>query len=167
MNWFKKQAQPSPDVTASILYDEKTFYNQFTHDLEKAEKEVIIESAYITIPRMRMLKPYFEKLVRKGVQIFIITQYPHEHNEGMEQQSEAGISYFETIGIQVLLCEGHHRKLAMIDRKLLWEGSLNILSQTHSREFMRRIDSRELTQNLFKFLKFNQVKEFKKKLDLV
>lgn len=24
----------------------------------------------------------------------------------------------------------------MIDRKLLWEGSLNILSQTHSREFL-------------------------------
>ncbi len=167
MNWFRKPQNSSPDVTASILYDETTFYNQFTQDLDKAEKEVIIESAYITIPRMRMLKPYFEKLVRKGVQIFIITRYPKEHNEAMEQHSEAGIRYFEGLGVQVLLCEGHHRKLSMIDRKLLWEGSLNILSQTHSREFMRRIDSRQLTEDLFKFLKFDQVKEFKKKLNLV
>lgn len=167
MNWFRKPQNSSPDVTASILYDETTFYNQFTQDLDKAEKEVIIESAYITVPRVRMLKPYFEKLVRKGVQIFIITRYPKEHNEVMEQQSEAGIRYFEGLGAQVLLCEGHHRKLSMIDRKLLWEGSLNILSQTHSREFMRRIDNRQMTEDLFKFLKFDQVKEFKKKLNLV
>ncbi len=167
MNWFKKQAQQSQDVTASILYDEKTFYNQFTQDLEKAEKEVIIESAYITVPRVRMLKPYFERLVKRGVQIYIITKYPNEHDQYMAEQSEAGIAYFEGLGPQVLLCVGHHRKLAMIDRKLLWEGSLNILSQTHSREFMRRIESTELTEELFKFLKYNQVEFFKKELDLL
>jgi len=61
------------------------------------------------------------------------------------------------LGVQVLLCVGnHHRKLAILDRKILWEGSLNILSQTHSREIMRRIDSSKLTGEMFKFLKLER-----------
>ena len=166
MNWFRKPQTPSKDVTASILYDENTFYNQFRQDLEKAKEEVIIESAYITVPRVRKLKPVLERLVKQGVKIYIITRYPHEHDDIMAEQSEAGIRYFEGLGAQVLLCEGHHRKLAMIDRKLLWEGSLNILSQTHSREFMRRIESKKLTEEMFKFLKYDRVKFIKRKLNL-
>lgn len=72
----------------------------------------------------------------------------------MEPRSEEAITQFEIIGVQVLLCVGnHHRKLAILDRQLLWEGSLNILSQTHSREFMRRIEDKQLTTETFNFLK--------------
>jgi len=164
MNWFRKPKvtnQPIPDVIASILYDEATFYNRFTQDLLKAQKEVIIESPYITVQRMRILKPIFEKIVYKGIKVSILTRHPEEHDEIMAEQAEAGIRYFETLGVQVLLCDGgHHRKLAMIDREVLWEGSLNILSQSHSREFMRRIESEKLAEEMFQFLKYNTIDLF-------
>ena len=166
MNWFKKsqaQSMPAPDhITASILYDERTFYNRFTQDLLEAKEEVVIESPFITIPRLRFFKHIFEKLIKRGVKIFIITKNPDEQELGMSEHSEAGIAYFEGLGAQVLLCECHHRKLAMNDKNVLWEGSLNILSQTHSREFMRRIESKKLTQEMFKFLKYDKVEFFKK-----
>lgn len=164
MNWFRK-SKPVPDVIDSILYDESTFYNQFTQDLLKARKEVIIESPYITVHRLRILKPTFEKLLSKGIKIYVLTRHPQDHDELMAEQAETGIQYFEAIGIQVLLCDGyHHRKLAMIDRKVLWEGSLNILSQSHSREFMRRIESKKLTEEMFHFLKYNTVDLFQKSI---
>ncbi len=159
MNWFKTfrlTPQPLPE-TVSILYDESTFYNRFREDLLEAKQEVIIESPFITSRRLEMLKPVFEKLIARGVEVFIMTRDPNEHDESLSKQAEAGIHYFEVLGVQVLLCDGgHHRKLAIIDRKVLWEGSLNILSQSHSREFMRRIDSKSLTEELFKFLKLNR-----------
>ncbi|HSW88986.1 MAG TPA: phospholipase D-like domain-containing protein [Candidatus Saccharimonadales bacterium] len=171
MNWFRKSKQkiPSTSVLAtSMLYNEETFYNQFLKDLLKAKKEVIIESPYITKKRLTILKPVFEKLIEKGIQVFILTRNPQEHDEIMGKQAEIGIQYFESIGIQVLLVKGgHHRKLAMIDREVLWEGSLNILSQSNSREFMRRIESRQLTQELFQFLKFNRITEFNMNTDLL
>ena len=75
----------------------------------------------------------------------------------MEIQSEESISQCERMGIQVLLCIGnHHRKLAILDRKILWEGSLNILSQTESREIMRRIENETMTLEMFEFLKLNR-----------
>ncbi len=141
----------------SSLHDEKTFYQTFLRDLEKCNEEVIIESPYITSGRMRTFDRLFEKLLKKGVKIYIITRNPREHEEFMEPQSEETIIWCETVGIQVLMCTGNdHRKLAMLDRKVLWEGSLNILSQTRSREIMRRIDSQELTMQMFNFLKLGK-----------
>ena len=168
MNWFRKSQidTPSSDfqTTSYILADENSFYHQFTQDLLEAKQEVIIESPYITVPRMRSLKAVFELLIKRGVAVFIITRSPEEHTEHMSEHSEAGIRYFEGLGAQVLLCHAHHRKLAMIDRRVVWKGSLNILSQGNSREFMEREESKQKAEALFTFLKYDQVSDIKKHL---
>ncbi len=141
----------------SKLFDEKSFYSAFIKDLEGCKEEVIIESPYITASRMRMLKPIFERLINRGIRIYFITRDPKEHDESMEIQSEEEIRYCEILGIQVLLCVGnHHRKLAILDRRMLWEGSLNILSQTHSREIMRKIDDKKTAEEMFQFLRLDR-----------
>lgn len=147
----------SLNTLKSQLYDEKTFYQTFWRDLENCQEEIVIESPYITYQRMKTFDRIFEKLIKNGVKIYFITRDPKEHEIGMEIQSEEVISYCERIGIQVLLCLGnHHRKLAILDRKILWEGSLNILSQTYSREIMRRIENEDLTLEMFNFLKLSK-----------
>ena len=168
MNWFTKSrlcAQSTDLQTANyILTDENSFYYRFEQDLNQAKQEVIIESPYITVPKMRSLKPVFERLIKRGVAVFIITRHPEEHDSVMAEQSEAGIQFFEKLGIQVLLCKSHHRKLAMIDRKIVWKGSLNILSHRNTREFMEREDNKQKAEILFKFLKYDQVSDIKKHL---
>lgn len=144
-------------LLTSQLHDEKTFYQTFLKDLERCESEVIIESPYITGERMRTFDRLFKNLLKRGVKIYIITRDPREHEVGIEIQSEEAIQWCEALGIQVLLCtDNHHRKLAIIDRKILYEGSLNILSQTYSREIMRRIEGQELALQMFNFLKLSK-----------
>ncbi len=100
-----------------------------------------------------MLKPSLEKLHEKGVKICILTRRPEDHDEFLSIQSEEAICWFETVGIEILLCDNNsHRKLAILDKKVLWEGSLNILSQTHSRELMRRTEDKETAIEMFNFL---------------
>ncbi len=141
-------------LRSSGLFDEKTFYQAFIRDLENCKEEVFIESPFITSERTKPLIPLFNKLLEKGVRIYVMTRDPKEHEKKMEYQSEEIISTFERMGVQVLLCIGnHHRKLAIIDRNILWEGSLNILSQNNSREIMRRIEGEELSLEMFNFLK--------------
>lgn len=142
----------------SSLFDEKTFYQSFLRDLNHCEKEVIIESPFITTERMETFEAIFKQLLKRGVKIYIVTRNPNEHTSGYEIQSEEAITWCEFTGIQVFMCSGnHHRKLAILDRKILWEGSLNILSQRNSREIMRRIDNEKLTKETFYFLKFDTV----------
>lgn len=139
----------------SELHDENTFYRAFLKDLEQAKAEVIIESPFITTDRMKTLWPTLKRAHQRGVKVFIITRDPIDHTDGYELQSENEIEALEALGIQVFLCTGnHHRKLAILDRTILWEGSLNILSQYHSREIMRRLDGGGFAEDIFRFLNF-------------
>lgn len=141
----------------STLHDEKTFYKAFLRDLDRATEEIIIESPFITSSRMKMLWPSLRNAYSKGVKVYIITRDPHDHSDSYEVQSESEIEACEALGIQVLLCIGnHHRKLAIIDRSILWEGSLNILSQIHSREIMRRLEGGGFAVDMFNFLNFGR-----------
>ena len=141
----------------SSLFDEKTFYRAFLIDLEASQKEVIIESPFITSERMKILWPSLRGLIKRGVKVYIVTRDPREHTKGYEDQSEIQIQELEAVGIQVFLCRGnHHRKLAIIDRNILWEGSLNILSQMKSREFMRRLEGGGFAGDLFHFIGYEK-----------
>lgn len=135
------------------LFDEKTFYTQFIKDLLRAEHEVVIESPFIANDRMVALMPTFEDLVNRGVKVFVITRMADKHVGVMRQHAEEAIDYFERLGVQVLVTSNnHHRKLAIIDKEILWEGSLNILSQSNSREIMRRTEGDNHAQEMFNFL---------------
>lgn len=106
---------------------------------------------------MSALYPIFEKLIQRAVKVFVITRDPKEHSVEYQEQSEAEIQRFERLGVQVFICVGnHHRKLAILDRSILWEGSLNILSQIRSREIMRRFEEKDTAQEMFQFLKLER-----------
>ena len=149
---------PSADLLTSKLFDEKTFYKTFIQDLGECTKEVIIESPYITCSRMEIFKPVFKKLLNKKVKIFLITRDPIEHDEHIRHQAANEMLECKEMGVNIILLRGnHHRKLAILDRKILWEGSLNILSQTYSQEIMRRIESKELAKQMYNFLNLKRV----------
>ncbi len=155
--WNGSKDEETKGLLHSTLHDEITFYPRFIQDLEKAKKEVIIESPFISSSRMQMLYPLFEKLIKRNIKVYIFTRNPSEHTDDYNEQAEFEIQRFEKLGVQVLICTGnHHRKLAIIDREILWEGSLNILSQIHSREIMRRIESKHLALEVFNFLKLKR-----------
>ncbi len=141
----------------SRLYDEKGFYQQFVKDLKTCKHEVIIESPYISTSRMKQLASVFSRLIANGVKVYVITRDPDKHIEEYALQAEQEIRWFESIGVQVIATtNNHHRKLAIIDRKILWEGSLNILSQTNSREIMRRIAGAYYAREMVEFLKLEK-----------
>ncbi len=151
--WVKKWLHLSSDLVQSQLFDEKTFYEQFMKDLRHCKKEVIIESPFISSRRMLSLMEIFQKLVDRKIKLYIFTRNPQDHKIDMRLQAESAIRKFESMGIQVIIStDKSHRKLAILDQNILWEGSLNILSQTNSREYMRRIQSKTHTQECFKFI---------------
>lgn len=145
------------DFEKSHLFNETDFYQNFIKDLLNAKQEVIIDSPYITTERVRTFTPIFEHLINKGIKIFILTRQPKEHDSTMRYQATDEIKNFENMGITVLPFIGYvHRKLAIIDRSILWEGSLNILSQRDSHEVMRRFEGKETSQQMMTFLKLDK-----------
>lgn len=138
------------------LYDQNTFYDKFTKDLLHAKTRVIIESPFMTKKRINQLLPILGKLTRKGVKVIVNTKPYDEHETLLQEMAYEGVAALQDIGVTVLITVGHHRKLAIIDDDLSWEGSLNILSQNDSCEIMRRISSREATCQLARFINLDR-----------
>lgn len=142
----------APRLFESKLYDEVLFYPAFISDLKQASSTIIIESPFLSYRRAAALLPEFVRALDRGVSITLNTRNPHEHDESMRKQTQAMIQSFENMGVTIGIIPKLHRKVAIIDKKILWEGSLNILSHASSREIMRRILSKEECRAMKKFL---------------
>jgi phosphatidylserine/phosphatidylglycerophosphate/cardiolipin synthase-like enzyme len=156
-NPFKRQTTNPNDLLSSRLYDQDNFYSAFLRDLSACTHEAIIESPFITTHRMAELLPVFEKLRRRGVRVIINTRQPEEHAAPYDIQAREAVAEMQNIGILVLYTGKHHRKLAVLDKAIIWEGSLNILSYANSCEIMRKITSRELARQMIQFLRLEEI----------
>jgi phosphatidylserine/phosphatidylglycerophosphate/cardiolipin synthase-like enzyme len=151
------RSEPPADLLTSTLYSEDTFYAAFQKDLNNCRSEVIIESPFITNRRVSQLFGILEKLEERKVRVAINTRDPEDHDsEYMREEAREALSTLQHIGVQVLFTENHHRKLAIIDRRVLYEGSLNVLSQNRSCEVMRRIESVQLAWQMIRFTKIDK-----------
>lgn len=144
------------DLLASCLFSQDDFYPAFERDLARAHREVIIESPFLSPKRLNHLLPLLRRLKRRGVKLMINTKHPSELEADFAQQAEWCITVLQGTGVEVLFTGGHHRKLAIIDRQILYEGSLNILSQNDSCEVMRRMYSEQLANQMIEFIDINR-----------
>jgi hypothetical protein len=149
---FRRLKASSSDLLTSQLHNEQTFYRVFMRDLYACMNEALIESPFITSNRVASLLPIFGKMRSRNIKITVNTRHPSEHDAPYDAQAWAAIRQMQDIGVEVLFTGGHHRKLAIFDQKVLWEGSLNILSQNDSCEIMRRVESSDLAKQMLNFI---------------
>jgi hypothetical protein len=129
----------------STLYTERNFYAAFFADLRKGAHEIVIVSPFITASRAQQFLNLLRSKTAEGIEVRVITRSLREQQGDMFRQAEMVFEELKRIGVQVVERRGLHQKFAFIDRSVVWEGSLNILSQSEDRstEHMRRIGSIE------------------------
>ncbi len=142
-------------LNSSSLYDQSTFYDRFYKDLRSARRRVVIESPFITQRRSMPLFPTMSKLKKRGVEVVVNTKPIEEHDSQYQEQAIAIVEMMQDLGVRVLFTNGHHRKIAIID-DILYEGSLNILSQNDSCELMRRIDDASSAREMLRFIRLEK-----------
>jgi phosphatidylserine/phosphatidylglycerophosphate/cardiolipin synthase-like enzyme len=139
------------------LYNETNFYRAFIKDALSAEKEVIIYSPFISQYRASFFKVTLSKLKRRNINVFIFTRPIEEHEEYIQDGIKAALESYKRLGAHIVYLDGTiHEKVAIIDRKILWEGSLNILSQKASKELMTRTADEEFATQIMSNLALNQ-----------
>lgn len=121
------------------LFTEHNFYPFFFRDLFGAKQEVIILSPFVSSRRAGQFIEFFRLLAQNGIKIRVYTRPAKEQTGSFALDSAQVIEQLRTIGIEVTERRRMHQKVAIIDRSIAWEGSLNILSHRDSDEQMRRL----------------------------
>ena len=116
---------------------------------------MIIFSPFVTRRRLGLIADDLKDLVKRGVKVSVYTRPPQQMFDTTEKAPDDGfakgaaeaIEYLRSIKASVELRPRMHEKLAVIDLKTWWVGSLNILSHatgaTH--ETMIRLQGLEKT----------------------
>lgn len=150
-------SEKSQELQNRDLFNEKTFYRTFVSDMLDAKKEIIIYSPFVTKFRTDFFKQTITKLRKRNVEIFIFTRPIEEYDSLLQPQIQVALDSYEEQGVNVFYLEGSiHEKVAIIDREILWEGSLNILSQRASREIMRRTADDNSAMKIISYLGLNK-----------
>lgn len=139
------------------LYNEKSFYRAFVKDLREAKKEVVIYCPFISKYRAEFFKQTFELLKYRNIAVFIFTRTVEEHELLMRNEIKSALADYEELGACIIQVPGSiHAKAAIIDREILWDGSLNILSQRESKETMRRTVDTDIAKQMIDHLSISR-----------
>lgn len=153
----KSKRSAANDLLRSSLYNEESFYKAFSKDVKQARHSIVIESPFLTQRRAREIAVLFQKVCKRGVSVRVYTRNSNHHDDDMRIESAIGIKILKESGAKVKICNDmRHRKIAIIDDRILWEGSLNFLSHNKSREVMRRSDSSVLAKQMLNFTGLNR-----------
>ncbi len=151
---YKARAGNIPDMPTDIIFDNHSFFPVYLNDMDNAVKQVLIVSPFITKKRVIQMMGHFDPLLKKQVDITIITKPADNHKEGAKILFDSVVLLLKETGVKVLLKPNIHQKFAIIDEKITWYGSINLLSFGSSEESIMRLASSSIAFELAKSISF-------------
>jgi len=101
---------------------------------------------------MRNLEP----ALAKKVKVTVVTRPAKDfQNKDLTAWSEA-TKRLEVSGIHLIFKSNIHQKFAIIDQKIVWYGSINLLSYGSAEESMMRIESNNIAYELLNSIKITK-----------
>ena len=139
-------------VQKNVIYDGKTFRNDFIHDIQAAKESAVIFSPYLSGQVCDAFINRVEETLRRGVTIRIATiaadVMEPEYIEGQTRK----IRSLQNHGI--LVTAVHAKKYdvnyAIIDRHIIWYGNMNLLGKSDEDNDVIRIDDAKTAAELLK-----------------
>lgn len=140
-----------PDGAAGA-FTEGTFYPAFAHDLGKAKSSIVLFSPFATAPGTSRWVEHLRGALARGVAVRVVMRPPGEAGGALADEVAELVGELRALGVNVDLRARMHEKIAILDSRVLWHGSLNILSHRDTHESMLRIESAAACEALGRFV---------------
>ena len=144
----------------NTLHSEQSFYPALGADLKKAEHSVVIFSAFATPDGLYRWFTLFSECLQRGVKIRIVTR-TLDKQTGSEANRDELVELLPLLRKSGIIFEMRplpHEKVIVIDNKIVWHGSLNMLSQKKSNEVMTRTTSNNFAGEMLSMLARHDLK---------
>lgn len=145
---YKAIAANLPNAPTHIIFNKDNFFSFYLQDIAIASKHLLIVSPFVTKKRVIQMMEHFNNLLKKQVKITIMTRPTDDYKEDRRANLKNLFSKIETAGVDLVFKSKIHQKFAIIDHKLTWYGSINLLSFGYSEESIMRLESSSIAQEL-------------------
>lgn len=122
-------------IEVAYIHDERTFYQVFSEYLNQADRSIWIWAPWTTPKRVRLLLPVLTNAVGRGVRVTLFVRDPRDPLQGRPAYQQY-LADLRSVVNTVVEINVMHQKIVVIDEKTVMLGSLNVLSQSWTREVM-------------------------------
>jgi hypothetical protein len=145
---YKAKVESLPEAPINIIFNKDNFYPAYLQDIAMASKRLLIVSPFVTKKRMLQMTEHFQEILKNQVDITIVTRPAHNFKEDRRSSLEQIFKSVEAIGVRLIFRSNIHQKFAIVDDKITWYGSINLLSFGYSEESIMRLESSSIASEL-------------------
>ncbi|MGC9965028.1 MAG: DEAD/DEAH box helicase family protein [Syntrophobacteraceae bacterium] len=149
---YRAKAESFADEPADIIFDNTNFLPVFHNDMMSAMREVVIVSPFVTRRRAFQMLPHLEAALARRVSVVVVTRPASTYKDKDRPALEETLASLKDTGVRLLFKANIHQKFAVIDQKIVWYGSINLLSYGNAQESIMRLENPNIAQELMKDL---------------
>lgn len=133
---------------AHVVYDIDNYRETFEGDLKRAAREIIISSPGLGRQKIRRLENLLKERQMTGVTVTIMTWKMDFEKYGKPDYRAALIEEMQLAGLRVVISENVQDRFAVIDKEIVWYGSLDFLGKEDAEDNLMRIESGEAAEEV-------------------
>lgn len=149
---YRVKGESVATESADIIFDKSSFLSVYTNDIVNAAREIVIVSPFVNRKRAVQMVRLLEDALQNQVRAIVVTRRVEDfRNKGVSALQDA-LDLLKDAGIRMIYKPKIHQKFAVIDQKIVWYGSINLLSYGNVEESIMRLDSPNIANELIRSL---------------
>ena len=132
----------------NTIFDGRDYTEAFERDLIEADREIVISSPGLRRSKVERFISLLKQRQESGVVVTVITAAPDSVGYGDTIELFALIDEMRRSGIYVRETDGECEHYAVIDKKLVWHGGMNLLGKADIYDNLIRVENEQAAAEL-------------------
>jgi superfamily II DNA or RNA helicase len=143
------------DTTLDIIFDKDNFLPVFNQDINAAKREILVVSPFVRKMRTLQMTKHLKVALEKRIRVLVVTRPKEDFKSKDHATIQRTLDLLTDCGASVVFKSNIHQKYAVMDQKVVWYGSINLLSYGSAQESIMRIESVNIANELVKRVERN------------
>ncbi len=145
---YRAKGESVATESADIIFDQSSFLPVYTNDIVNASREIVIVSPFVSRKRATQMAPFLKNALQNQARVIVVTRPVEDFRDKGVSALLNTLDLLKDAGISVIYKPKIHQKFAVIDQKIVWYGSINLLSYGTAEESIMRLDSPNIANEL-------------------
>lgn len=150
---YKAKGENIAAESTDIIFDKTNFLTVYFNDIINASREILIVSPFVTKRRTFQMIQNLRIALKNGVKVIVVTRPSEDFKKKDLTSWHTTIELLKSSGIDVVFKSNIHQKFAIVDQKVSWYGSINLLSFGSAEESIMRLESSNIANELIRSIK--------------
>ena len=147
---YKAKAEELNDAPLDIIFDKDNFLPVFNQDINAANQEIVIVSPFVRKMRTLQMTKHLNVVFEKKIRVVIVTRPKEDFKPKDHATIQRTLDLLTDCGARVVFKSNIHQKFAVMDQKVVWYGSINLLSYGSALESVMRLESTNIANELIR-----------------